>query len=807
MLGNFLTSLIAGIVVLVTLLLLHVPFPFLWALWVALVDFLPMIGGFYEYETGKIALAKSRKISENTGGVQGIVKDTSGDRLIGANIVIKELQIGSQTDSKGYYSIKNIKSGNYILEATFMGYRKFVKRVNINAGSVLEINIVMVPTTFQIGGIEVYGTSELLPKDVSTQTVITSGEIEHFQASSIKDVLDLVPGVQKSANPGLGQTTQMSIRGNEMDQLSAFGTLIIVDGSPVSNNANLQFTQASDAALGISNMGAGIDLRTIPADNIESIEVITGLPSVRYGDFTEGIINVHTKLGPAPNRLKIKNNPEVTEGTFSGGTLLGESGLNYSLNVAHDERNIRLIGDEYYRFTGETVLSNNFFDNQLNNNIKLNLQTVLDNENPTGDLQQIKNYNHGFVLDLSTWGNFKPTDGVSNLEYSLDVNMNRENSMKSHLVQSPLRIVNGDTLASYVGHEQTIGVACNLNGRIEWSRIFYTGDIIHKFLIGSQPQFNANTGQGLLVHGFEHVFEELVEFRRAKIGNLLRLALQHRVAVLHDWINHSSEIPHLSEITFKIAFGFAERIAAEFFQKSLRQHQRHHGLRDYAGGGHHAHIRALIGGQGRFAGDQVHRFERTAQRGDGLQESANEQVLSVGDATLQAAGAIGSAGEMARLPIIVDGVLHHGAEAGGVLSRESQLDAFHGLNGNDGLSQAPIQARVPGGVRSQAGGHAVRDHFEHAARRVARAVGLVHDCFHALFGCGIDAAEQDLGIPAHGCDFFPCGDSFEAHTTDGYHVAGEIDAELDQQGFGNRADGHASCGFTGAGALQKIGRA
>jgi len=45
MLGNCLTSLIAGIVVLVTLLSLGVPFPFLWALWVALVDFLPMIGG------------------------------------------------------------------------------------------------------------------------------------------------------------------------------------------------------------------------------------------------------------------------------------------------------------------------------------------------------------------------------------------------------------------------------------------------------------------------------------------------------------------------------------------------------------------------------------------------------------------------------------------------------------------------------------------------------------------------------------------------------------------------------------------
>ncbi len=45
MLGNFLTSLICGLVVLVDLMALGVPFPLLWALWVALVDFLPMIGG------------------------------------------------------------------------------------------------------------------------------------------------------------------------------------------------------------------------------------------------------------------------------------------------------------------------------------------------------------------------------------------------------------------------------------------------------------------------------------------------------------------------------------------------------------------------------------------------------------------------------------------------------------------------------------------------------------------------------------------------------------------------------------------
>jgi predicted PurR-regulated permease PerM len=45
MLGNLLTSLIAGVVTFVDLLILGVPFPILWGLWVALVDFLPLVGG------------------------------------------------------------------------------------------------------------------------------------------------------------------------------------------------------------------------------------------------------------------------------------------------------------------------------------------------------------------------------------------------------------------------------------------------------------------------------------------------------------------------------------------------------------------------------------------------------------------------------------------------------------------------------------------------------------------------------------------------------------------------------------------
>ncbi len=60
MLGNFITSIIAGIVVFVTLTALGVPYALLWALWVALFDFLPLVGGAVAgIPTGLFALTHS----------------------------------------------------------------------------------------------------------------------------------------------------------------------------------------------------------------------------------------------------------------------------------------------------------------------------------------------------------------------------------------------------------------------------------------------------------------------------------------------------------------------------------------------------------------------------------------------------------------------------------------------------------------------------------------------------------------------------------------------------------------------------
>lgn len=459
---------------------------------------------FLEYGGGQIVLAKETKIAEKTGTLKGNIKDDKGDNLPAANVYIRDLSIGAASDSKGNYIIKNIKTGIYTVEVSFLGFENRSRKIKVTEGEALEINFILKSNAFQIGGIEVIGTTELIPKDVSTKTTITSGEIEHYQATSIKDVLDLVPGVQKSANQGIGKTSQIAIRGDESDQLSSFGTLIMVDGTPVSNNANMQFERLSNTTTGTSNMRGGVDLRSIPADNVESIEIITGLPSVKYGDVTSGVINVKTKTGEQPTRLKLKNNPDTKEANLGGGFALGEKNLSYNFNYARSDRDIRVTGDEYSRVTGQTVLSTTAFDNTLTMNHKINAQVNFDNEEPKGDALQTKNYNKDFSIGFSDWGKYVPEDGISTYEYNVFVNMKKQNSKKSKLVQSDLRILpNGDTVSTYYGSVETHGVEWTLGSRLEYNRVFFTGNLVHKILAGTDIQYNANTGDGIV---FDTVF-------------------------------------------------------------------------------------------------------------------------------------------------------------------------------------------------------------------------------------------------------------------------------------------------------------
>ncbi len=459
-----------------------------------------------EYEIGytvlsdKVIIASHASLQDKTGRVKGKVTDTKGEILPGANVVISENKYGTACSHKGMYVIRNLTPGQYTVKASFIGYEPQVVTVTVSPGKTTELNFKLKPSSFQIGGIEVTGKQELLPTEVNSKTEIRSGEIEHFQATHIGDVLDLVPGIQKTNNPGIGKTSKVAIRGESEDNLSAFGTKVIIDGTPQSNNVNLQFEALVGSKFGGSTMGSSVDLRTIPADNLENIEVITGLPSVKYGDFTSGIINIRTKIGSRPHRLKVKTNPRNNEANLGGGfKVTDESALSYNLNVARSTRDIRIDGDEYTRYTGQLAYSS-ILMNSVKNNIKVNVQAVNDEEEPEQLFDLTNNYNRGFELSLSDWGETIIEGETNKIEYSTYLRMKKINSRKSKLITSDLRILpNGDSVTSYIGVVRNKGMEWSTGGRLDWNNVFFTGSYIHKFLAGAEYSYEANTGDGILI--------------------------------------------------------------------------------------------------------------------------------------------------------------------------------------------------------------------------------------------------------------------------------------------------------------------
>jgi hypothetical protein len=435
------------------------------------------------------------------GTLFGRVLDENNQPLIGANIVLLKTNFGVSTDTYGKFFLNNVPVGKYTLKVSYIGYKPKLVKLVVKAGKKIRLKFKLFPKTFNIGGITVSAKSDLIPRDVETKTEISGAEVEHYQATNIGDVLDLVPGVSQTANPGLNKTNQVAIRGDEGDNLSAFGTKVIVDGMPESNNANLQFEALTGAKFGMGTVGRGVDLRTIPADNVKSITVITGLPSVRYGDFTNGIIEVRTKIGAKPNRLKIKHNPSTSEANFGGGIAFGnnKNSISYNLNVARSQRDLRLIGDEYTRYTGQLVLSQLLWDGKLESNIKLSGQGIYDEENPMNDLKQTKNYNRGFSVALNTWGKLSLANMVSNFDYTAYLKLHRINSKKSRLRSEYLITPEHDTVAAYIGTLENIGREWTAGGSLDWKYVFFTGDYIHKILIGGDLQYDANTGEGIKV--------------------------------------------------------------------------------------------------------------------------------------------------------------------------------------------------------------------------------------------------------------------------------------------------------------------
>ncbi|MDO8501902.1 MAG: TonB-dependent receptor [Gemmatimonadaceae bacterium] len=268
--------------------------------------------------------------------ITGQVTEASTSRpLVGVSVTLEGTRVGATTDSTGSFRIGRAPAGPQVLRAQRIGYAPTRINIVVPATGELRRNIAMAKHALELTGITVTADPASRARgELGTASVIEQEAIKNQTAASLSGILELLPGVPLQA-PGLDNVQQISLRAvpisggdpgssdRSAQQLAAFGTLIILDGVPLSNNANLQ-SLGSRAELGFSSSaGGGIDLRRIPATTIERVEVIRGIPSARFGDLTQGAIIIDTRAGVIPPEASLRADAQTTEASIVGGTRLG----------------------------------------------------------------------------------------------------------------------------------------------------------------------------------------------------------------------------------------------------------------------------------------------------------------------------------------------------------------------------------------------------------------------------------------------------------------------------------------------------
>lgn len=210
--------------------------------------------------------------------VKGLIKDTTGEPIIGANVVVKGTTNGTITDLDGNFQLQANKGD--VLTISFIGY----KTQEVPAAA--SLNIILKDDTELLDEVVVIGYGSVKKSDLSGSVVaIKAEEMNKGAVTSPQElIMGKVPGLSVSQGdgaPGAGSTIR--IRGGASLNASN-DPLIVIDGVPVSN----------DAAPGTPNA-----LATINPNDIETFTVLKDASATAiYGSrASNGVIIIQTKKG------------------------------------------------------------------------------------------------------------------------------------------------------------------------------------------------------------------------------------------------------------------------------------------------------------------------------------------------------------------------------------------------------------------------------------------------------------------------------------------------------------------------------
>ena len=217
--------------------------------------------------------------------VNGVVQDTQGEPIIGANILIKGTANGTITDLDGNFQLTT--DADAMLVISFIGYQT----QELPAQPVM--NITLRDDSKQLEEVVVIGYGSVKKNDLSGSVVaIKAEDMNKGAVTSPQELIQgKVPGLYVSAGDGQpGAGSSIRIRGGASLNASN-DPLIVIDGVPVAN----------DAAPGTPNA-----LATINPNDIETFTVLKDASATAiYGSrASNGVILITTKKG-TQDRIKV----------------------------------------------------------------------------------------------------------------------------------------------------------------------------------------------------------------------------------------------------------------------------------------------------------------------------------------------------------------------------------------------------------------------------------------------------------------------------------------------------------------------
>ncbi|MDR6786115.1 TonB-linked SusC/RagA family outer membrane protein [Pedobacter africanus] len=250
---------------------------------------------------------KERKDNFSQHTVQGIVFGPRGERLSGANVIIKRSHLGTSTNTKGEFTLKNVYS-NDTLSISYIGYT----RLEVPVAMQTEFNISMKVAENALDAVMVqaYGTTTKR-MSVGEITQISGAELAKQPVTNVLLALQgKVPGMLVTPTSGVsGAPVRIEIRGRNSIANVPSEPLYVIDGIPIVipefKGSGSRNTYESGSAgviqTGLPYSAGQSPLFGLNMQDIESVSILSdAAATARYGARAgNGVILITTKKGKA----------------------------------------------------------------------------------------------------------------------------------------------------------------------------------------------------------------------------------------------------------------------------------------------------------------------------------------------------------------------------------------------------------------------------------------------------------------------------------------------------------------------------